>query len=390
MSNLFKFVRDTQTGINCGGNSIDQVVSQAQVPESKSDRLAPDGGSLIDVVKDFKWTKTRRNSVGRENTPTLELQEFYVTLPAFFSNLNVAKQIVTTAGKAIGSLADNAVGIAGMGASVTSIVKDVVKKVDKEVETGISKARKAFGVQESATKFDGQKYLTAYEHLYGVKRSNFIYKLPYLEDQYKEVINSWASGEGTLNQSTTNIVDKIKNAFSFAAPGVGIDFAKSFQYASDGPSHNITFYLDNTKDSEYTGESITTDASHGSPWASSTGNRRVVPNYETNFRLIYLLLYQNMPNKLNRLALVPPVIYRAKLPGVFSYRYSFLSKVGVTMLGTRKMKNIPNFITTENNRAIDVVIPEGYEITMTLQSLIPETQNLYFDAINNPVFSTEE
>tara|TARA_R110000751_G_scaffold213725_2_gene317263 strand:- start:632 stop:1735 length:1104 start_codon:yes stop_codon:yes gene_type:complete len=366
MSKLFKFVRDPQTGINCGGNSIDQVVSQAQVPESKSDRLAPDGGTIIDVVKDFKWTKTRRNSVGRENTPTLELQEFYVTLPAFFSNLNVAKQIVTTAGKAIGSLADNAVGIAGMGASVTSIVKDVVKKVDKEVETGISKARKAFGVQESATKFDGQKYLTAYEHLYGVKRSNFIYKLPYLEDQYKEVNNSWGDGEGTLNQSTTNIVDKIKNAFSFAAPGVGIDFAKSFQYASDGPSHNITFYLDNTKDSEY-GKSM----------------------YETNFRLIYLLLYQNMPNKLNRLALVPPVIYRAKLPGVFSYRYSFLSKVGVTMLGTRKMKNIPNFITTENNRAIDVVIPEGYEITMTLQSLIPETQNLYFDAINNPVFSTQ-
>jgi len=78
MSKLFKFVRDTQTGINCGDNSIDQVVSQAQVPESKSDRLVPDGGTLIDVVKDFKWTKTRRNSVGRENTPALELQEFYV------------------------------------------------------------------------------------------------------------------------------------------------------------------------------------------------------------------------------------------------------------------------------------------------------------------------
>ena len=367
MSKLFKFVRDTQTGINCGGNSIDQVVSQAQVPESKSDRLVPDGGTLIDVVKDFKWTKTRRNSVGRENTPALELQEFYVTMPAFFSNLNVAKQVVTTAGKAIGSLADNAVGVAGMGASVTSIVKEAVKKVDTEVENIISKSRKAFGAEESATKFDSQKYLTAYEHLYGVKRSSFIYKLPYLEDEYKEVNNNWGSGEGTLNQTTTEVVNKIKNAFSFAAPGVGIDFAKSFQYSDSGPSHNLTFYLDNTKDSEY-GKNM----------------------YETNFRLIYLLLYQNMPNKLNRIALVPPVIYRAKLPGMFSYRYSYLSKLGIKMIGTRKMKNIPKFITTENNKAIDVVIPEGYEVTMTLQSLIPETQNLYFDAINNPVFATEE
>ena len=97
-----------------------------------------------------------------------------------------------------------------------------------------------------------------------------------------------------------------------------------------------------------------------------------------------------MPNRLNRMALVPPVIYRAKLPGVFSYRYSFLSSLEVNMIGIRKTKTIPNFITTENNKAIDVVIPEGYEITLTLQSLLPETQNLYFDAINNPVFATEE
>ena len=384
MAKLFKFVRDTQTGINCGTTSIDQVVGEVQVPESKSDRLVPDGGPLIDVVKDFKWTKTKRNSAGRENTPALELQEFYVTMPAFFSNLNVAKQIVTTAGKAIGSLADNAVAIAGMGASITSLIKDTVNAVDGEVEKGISAARKAFGAQESATKFDGQKYLKAYEHLYGVKRSNFIYKVPYLEDEYKEVTNTWSSGEGTLDQKTTSIVNKIKNAFSFAAPGIGIDFAKSFQYSDSGPSHNITFYLDNTKDSEYSGDVI-----EGAGYRQA-GKSRTISNYETNFRLIYLLLYQNMPNKLNRLALVPPVIYRAKLPGMFSYRYSFLNKLGVKMIGTRRMKTIPNFITTESNRSIDVVIPEGYEITMTLQSLIPETQNLYFDAINNPVFSTQD
>jgi hypothetical protein len=60
------------------------------------------------------------------------------------------------------------------------------------------------------------------------------------------------------------------------------------------------------------------------------------------------------------------------------------------MLGTRKNKVIPKFITTEGNRDVQAVIPEGYKINLTLQSLVPETQNLYFDAINNPVFSTEE
>jgi hypothetical protein len=383
---IFKFARDPQTGINCGP-SFDQIVSRVQVPESKSDKLVPDGGPLVDVVNDFKWTKTKRGSVGREGTPTLELQEFYVTVPAFFSNLNVAKQIATNAGAAIGAVIDGIVEMTGAPASVTNVItefKEGAKEADKATETGLAGIRKSFGGEDSATSFPGLKYLKAYEHLYGVKRSNFIYKLPYLEDTYKKVNNTWGSGTGALNRGLQGAVDMITKGFSFAAPGVGIDWSKSFEYEAEGPSHTVKFFLDNTKDADYTGETIEVDE-----W-SGTGTRRPIPNYETNFRLIYLLLYQNMPNRLNRMALVPPVIYRAKLPGVFSYRYSFLSSLEVNMIGIRKMKNIPKFITTENNKAIDVVIPEGYEITLTLQSLLPETQNLYFDAINNPVFATEE
>ena len=383
---IFKFVRDPQTGINCGP-SFDQIVSRVQVPESKSDRLVPDGGTLVDVVNDFKWTKTKRGSVGREGTPTLDLQEFYVTVPAFFSNLNVAKQIATNAGAAIGAVIDGIVEMTGAPASVTNVIteaKEGASAFDKGVDEGLAGIRKSFGGQDSATSFDGLKYLKAYEHLYGVKRSNFIYKLPYLEDSYKTVNNTWGTGTGALNQGLQSAVDMIAKGFSFAAPGVGIDWSKSFEYGTDGPSHTVKFFLDNTKDADYTGEGAEIDE-----WAG-TATRRAIPNYETNFRLVYLLLYQNMPNRLNRLALVPPVIYRAKLPGVFSYRYSFLSSLEVNMIGIRKTKTIPDFITTENNKDINVVIPEGYEITLTLQSLLPETQNLYFDAINNPVFSTEE
>jgi len=383
---IFKFVRDPQTGINCGP-SLDQIVSRVQVPESKSDRLVPDGNTLVDVVNDFKWTKTKRGSVGRKGTPTLDLQEFYVTVPAFFSNLNVAKQIATNAGSAITAALEGIVEMTGAPASITKLIndsKELGRKGDKLADEGMAGIRKSFGAEESATSFNGLKYLKAYEHLYGVKRSNFIYKLPYLENSYKKVSNTWGTGAGALNQGLQGLVDKITKGFSFAAPGVGIDWSKSFEYGTDGPSHTVKFFLDNTKDADYTGETVEVDE-----W-SGTGTRRPIPNYETNFRLVYLLLYQNMPNRLNRLALVPPVIYRAKLPGVFSYRYSFLSSLEVNMIGIRKTKTIPDFITTENNKAIDVVIPEGYEITLTLQSLLPETQNLYFDAINNPVFSTEE
>jgi len=57
------------------------------------------------------------------------------------------------------------------------------------------------------------------------------------------------------------------------------------------------------------------------------------------------------------------------------------------MVGVRRTKTINNFI---DGRPSQVVIPEGYEVSLTIQSLVPETQNLYFDAFNNGVVVTEE
>ena len=49
-----------------------------------------------------------------------------------------------------------------------------------------------------------------------------------------------------------------------------------------------------------------------------------------------------------------------------------------------------NFKVTPKTVTTEAIIPEGYEIQMTLQSLTPETKNLMFDSINNPVRSHEE
>ena len=51
---------------------------------------------------------------------------------------------------------------------------------------------------------------------------------------------------------------------------------------------------------------------------------------------------------------------------------------------------MPPFKVTKNTAPTEVIIPEGYEIQMTLTSLTPETKNLMFDSINNPVKSYEE
>ena len=358
---LFKFQKDTGS-VTGDLNSLGKVVGAFNVNESKSDLLVPtETGKPIDVVNNFKWTKTGRNSEGRKNTPAVQLEEFRVLVPAFFSNLNVVQQVLqTTAGGAVDALKSISE-MTGVGESVTSLISDAGEAISANVDNLMAQSREVFGAQDIG---EMPRYLKAYENLYGVKRTKFKYNLPYLENDYKSISNSWGGEESAfeklLGQSASSFITD--NLFSKIGPGVGIDYSKSFTYQGDGPEHKISFFLDNTKDAEYGG-------------------------YETNFRLIYLLLYQNLPNRINKITFVPPVIYRALLPGVFSYRWSYISNIEVQMIGVRRTKTINDFA---DGKPSQVVIPEGYEVNLTIKSLVPETQNLYYDAFSNNVVATEE
>lgn len=352
---LFKIIKDHESFSN-DVNALGKAVGAFNVNDSKSAKLIPvQTGIPIDVVNDFKWTKTGRNSEGRKNTPAVELEEFQVVVPAFFSNLNVVQQLLTTTIKGAGAAIKELGELAGIPSSVTSLVEKPGRAIKRNMDKLMKEAREVFN--EDAVSMP--RYLKAYENLYGVKRTKFKYSLPYLENNYKSIGSSWGGGDDSLrtllgDDASSLLTDTI---FNKIAPGVGIDYSKSFKYGTEGPSHNISFFLDNTKDESYGG-------------------------YETNFRLIYLLLYQNLPNRINKITYVPPVIYRSRLPGVFSYRWSYLNNINVDMIGVRRTKTINNFV---DGRPSQVVIPEGYQVSFTIQSLVPETQNLYFDAFSNNV-----
>jgi hypothetical protein len=373
---LFKIIKG-QGSFSDDPNELGKIVQSLNPNSSKSARLIPvQTGVPIDVVNDFKWTKTSRNSEGRKNTPTVELEEFEVVVPAFFSNLNIVQQVLTTTGEGIADSLAQISDLVGLPESVASVVSDGVGAVKENLNILAQGAFKAFGAENKGMPMP--TYLKAYENLYGVKRTKFRYNLPYLENKYKSVENSWGGGEDSLSKMMGDTAAQFvtDSLFKKISPGVGIDYSKSFEYGATGPSHTISFYLDNTKDSEYTGEVV-----EGAGYRQA-GKRRVVSNYETNFRFIYLLIYQNLPNRINRITYVPPVIYRAKLPGVFSYRWSYLNNITVDMIGVRRTKTIHDF---ENGKPVQAVIPEGYQVSLTIQSLVPETQNLYYDAVSNNV-----
>ena len=160
-----------------------------------------------------------------------------------------------------------------------------------------------------------------------------------------------------------------------------------------------------------------------------------------NWQLLFLLTYQNRPNRIDRVQIAPPKIYEAMIPGVWYCRHAYISNLSVDFVGNRRKMtlHVPISKFTTNNaagqsrgslldRAVDAVgdfikdkftsafeevtgiditpdsraasrngleingdtvavttiIPDAYQVNMTLRELVPESQNTMFAAIRKP------
>jgi len=337
----------------------------------------------IDITNEYNWTKTGKQSINRRNTPTVTLQESLVSSPAFFNNLVLianalikrhshgmgfdAAGVGKVAQEGIHAIADWTMGKDDAGNPDTSAwlgVPDKIKGGVDNVLKGVNFLQivaehlREVGYGVKPPKTNGPPHLLDYEPMYGVRKTHFTYLLPYMTDTVKEITNSWSTDNSIIGGYT----DMMKQITSLVSPGVGIDLSKTFDFPDTGPTHQIKFYLDNTIPEN----------------GKST-------EWKKNFRFVFLLLYQNLPNKLSRVAIRPPVIYRANLPGVFSYRWSFLSNISVNFIGNRRPGRLK---VDPHSQPIEAIIPEGYEITLALTSLTPETKNLMYDSVGSAVTSS--
>jgi len=345
----------------------------------------------INIVKDFRWTK----SALKENhtTPTITLREMQVVSPAFFHNMTtILNQVVGEEGilprasKALHSLVGQTTGtqatlvnnveatanfqpgvaaLAQFDGPKPNLLTDIVTSdpfinsvefLTENLTTGKAAFDKFKSGVLGNTRWNWSNYLKDYESMYGVKKTNFMYRVPYLEDNYKQISTSWGNDSGGI---VTQTISKISDILKLTSPAVGVDIAKTYNYPDAGPSHDVNFFLDNT---------VMDGVSHA----------------QKNYRFIYLLLYQNLPNRITRSQITPPVIYQSSLPGVFSYRWSYLSKLVVNFIGARRPMKIQ---ITPELKGVDVIMPEGFEVQLTITSLVPETKNLMYDSIDNPVTS---
>lgn len=340
----------------------------------------PAGGSGnlygINVTKDFPWTKTRNIKQFEEKVPEIYLQEYYVASGSTIANLNkivsVLNNVETTTEEAFPNV--TAVGDALSLTTPLGILNkslELFKSFYSNNEQDTPGASVPGWLKEDLEAVKGipvsKKYLKVYENLYGVIETGFKYKIPFFNNDWKSINNNWTNDPLITTITKGSIGSTVEDLAKGLTTGFGVDFAKIYDYKDTGPAQSFEIILDNSFDSSiYSGG---------------------LPTYQKNWELIFLLCFQNLPSKTTRFLVSPPVIYKASVEGVFSYLYSFISKLKVECIGNRQFKNV-DLRTTEGTVSTKTLIPEAYKVSIELQSLLPETKNLFFSSYNGVNLST--
>lgn len=231
--------------------------------------------------------------------------------------------------------------------------------------------------------------MNPYALLYTTIPTGFKYILPYMQNTY--VNNMGGFGEsadgGVLMNSFTKLAEMGKeflqtiNLNKSLSPGRMVETPKAFTFTGREKSYTVSFPLFNTRD-----------------------YAEVVKNWQ----FIYLLSYQNTPNRVSRDLIDPPCIYEAYIPGIWYSKFCALTNMEVEFIGARREMYIPihtidhaengNTATGSGNwqfynKKAVAVIPDAYQVKLTFTELFSETQNFKYQMLResmNDIISTGE
>tara|TARA_R110000782_G_scaffold207118_1_gene295631 strand:- start:32 stop:517 length:486 start_codon:yes stop_codon:yes gene_type:complete len=154
-------------------------------------------------------------------------------------------------------------------------------------------------------------------------------------------------------------------------PGVYVEQSKQYQFGQDGRTFDITFPLLNTGSYD---------------------------DIKRNWQLIFGLIYQNKPGRVNRNLLELPVIYEFYIEGMAYMPYSYISKIQVDFIGNRRTMaiDIPSFGDVGNNESlgdrtkINSIIPDAYNVKLSFVGLNKETKNFLIRSLGDPIIKVRE
>ena len=324
----------------------------------------------INVVTDFPWTKSPKSS--RQDVPRLILKEKRIKTNSTISNFAYSVNTITDIAKSGGVIASAFGNKLGNSENVitqtTGAAVGAAGAVISKTATVIEDTGNALlnAVADDYENFGDNSVLTPYNGLYRLEKTGFKYILPYMDDAYRAVNTSLGDAQQENAASfaagaASDMAAKGAGALFALRPGVYIEEAKQFAMTQEGRSIKISFPLLNT--GSY--EEIT-----------------------RNWQLIYGLVYQNRPGRITKTLVDIPVMYEAHIEGMLYMPYSYITSISVDFLGNRRTMNVdmPVIGSSEGGagetRKINTVIPDAFNVSITLQGLNDETRNFLYESIS--------
>jgi hypothetical protein len=219
--------------------------------------------------------------------------------------------------------------------------------------------------------------LFPYHNMYSTQPSGFRYIFPYFSATHHQIANAFSTDKGEtgsgmgsgLMNLTEDFAEGLANiskglSMNIVAPGQYIEKSKFYGFSGREKTYSFNFPISNTM---------------------TIGNLTEAETISRNWQLVFLLLYQNSPNRMSRDLVLPPAIYEAHIPGVWYSRYAYISTLNVEFLGTRRMMNVRvnsmlpgSDKPTPHPLTIRAIIPEVFNITIGLTELVGESQNMLY------------
>lgn len=339
----------------------------------------------IDVVSDFPWTKSPKSS--REDVPAVYIKEKRLltnsTLANFFYSVLAGADVLESAADRVQSgniqIGDNTLNVydtlSAAGVSFPGVKNGLVEGAEK-FGTQVEKYKEmAAGFLDQGNFKDN--ILKPYNGLYYTEDTGFKYYLPYFDNNYLGVDNTFSEdsqkliGLSDISNTLSKGFDAVRGIAFMDKPGVYVEQSKQYQFGQEGRTFDITFPLLNTGSYE---------------------------EVKRNWQLIFGLIYQNKPGRINRNLLELPVIYEFYIEGMAYMPYSYISKIQVDFIGNRRTMgiDIPSFGDVGENESlqkrtnINTVIPDAYNVKITFNGLNKETKNFLIRSLGDPIIRVRE
>lgn len=302
-------------------------------------RLQPKVSAGINITADFPWTTLPK--ANRVNVPCIELKEFRIT------SSTLIQSFIQQARSAV-----DAVG--GTGTNVVNQSKNLLQHLgfsvsDDEINKWLN----------STVNVTDYSFLDPYKHLYPVVSTGWTYIFPFLTSQNQKVGNEWSTdNKSDIGQAIQQM--KVKGV----GGGLVGDVLNALEVA--GSMSKVGNILE--------AGSYTETIKHYTPSEGETykvtvnlSNTGTFEEVQKNWELCFILTYQNRSNRRSVSLLDPPSIYSVTIPGVNQLLYAYISNLQIDNLGTSRYITLP---------IGQKLIPEAYQISFDIKSLLTPTQNL--------------